>query len=256
MMMARRKSKTLTEKQKRVLTVLEKFQYDFGYPPSIREIGEHAQISSTSVVNYYLEQLEELGYIERDGRVSRGIRLVRPLSQAAPAAARSSGGVLGEAARGVREAAAAVVELLRIPLVGQIAAGSPMPIPSSDFSYFDSESTMVEVASSMLPSRERPSDLFALKVKGDSMIDAMVYDGDIVILKPSHEARNGEMVAVWLNDRDETTLKYFYLEKNGRVRLQPANPTMQPIYVDNPSALEVQGKVVMVIRQLEGRMVA
>jgi repressor LexA len=85
------------------------------------------------------------------------------------------------------------------------------------------------------------------------MIDAMVYDGDIVIMKRAHEARNGEMVAVWLNDRDETTLKYFYLEK-GRVRLQPANPTMQPIYVDDPSIVEIQGKVVMVIRQVQGMM--
>jgi repressor LexA len=74
-------------------------------------------------------------------------------------------------------------------------------------------------------------DLFALKVKGNSMIDAMVSDGDIVVMKKVDRARNGEMVAVWLNDRGETTLKHFYLE-NGRVRLQPANPTMQPIYVD------------------------
>ena len=82
------------------------------------------------------------------------------------------------------------------------------------------------------------------------MIDAMVNDGDIVIMPKAQDARNGEMVAVWLQDRDETTLKYFYREKN-RVRLQPANPTMGPIYVDDPKSLRVQGKVVMVIRQLE-----
>lgn len=83
------------------------------------------------------------------------------------------------------------------------------------------------------------------------MIDAMVNDGDIVIMKPAREARNGEMVAIWLRERNETTLKYFYLE-NGRVRLQPANPTMGPIFVDDPSLVEIQGKVVMVIRQVEG----
>jgi repressor LexA len=83
------------------------------------------------------------------------------------------------------------------------------------------------------------------------MIDAMVYDGDLVIMKRTNEARNGDMVAVWLNDRDETTLKYFYLE-NGRVRLQPANPTMKPIMIDDPSTVEIQGKVVMVIRQVKG----
>ena len=95
------------------------------------------------------------------------------------------------------------------------------------------------------------SDLFAFHVKGDSMIDAMVNDGDIVIMKPTREALNGELVAVWLNDRDETTLKYFYKE-NGSVRLQPANPTMKPIYINDPSIIEIQGKVIMVIRQIEG----
>jgi repressor LexA len=84
------------------------------------------------------------------------------------------------------------------------------------------------------------------------MIDAMVYDGDIVIMKPANEARNGEMVSVWLNDRDETTLKYFYREKE-RVRLQPANPQHKPIYVNDPSSLQIQGKVVMVIRQVGGK---
>jgi repressor LexA len=125
-----------------------------------------------------------------------------------------------------------------------------MPVPPSDFSYYDAES-MVDVASSLLPSSEKGGNLFALEVQGDSMIDAMVYDGDIVIMKPAREAHNGEMVAVWLKDRDETTLKYFYLDK-GRVRLQPANPTMQPIFIDDPSTVEIQGKVVMVIRQVKG----
>jgi len=83
------------------------------------------------------------------------------------------------------------------------------------------------------------------------MIDAMINDGDIVVMKPAHEARNGEMVAVWLNDRDETTLKYFFLE-NGRVRLQPANPMMKPIFIDDPRIVEIQGKVVMVIRRVGG----
>lgn len=224
-MMARKRSSALSERQKKILQVLQYFQEKFGYPPSIREICDQAKVSSTSVVNYYLDQLEEMGYIERDSRVSRGIRLVRPL-------------------------VAAVSELIKIPKLGRIAAGSPIPVPSSDFSLFDPES-MVDVASSLLPSRERTNDLFALEVQGDSMIDAMVYDGDIVVMKPAKEARNGEMVAVWLNDREETTLKYFYLE-NGRVRLQPANPTMKPIYIDDPSTVQIQGKVVMVIRQVQG----
>jgi repressor LexA len=242
MMMARRRKKGLTERQKKILSVLEDFQDQNGYPPSIREICDQANISSTSVVNYYLDQLQEMSYIERDSRVSRGIRLLKPLSQVADAAK--------SAAVSARQTAQSVAELLQIPIVGRIQAGEPILVPSSDFSYYDADS-MVDVASSLLPSREKPGELFALEVQGKSMIDAMVYDGDIVIMKRTNEARNGDMVSVWLNDREETTLKYFYLE-NGHVRLQPANPTMKPIIIDDPSTVEVQGKVVMVIRQVKG----
>ncbi len=237
--MPRKRSKGLTERQKKILEVLQRFQDQNGYPPSIREICDDTGITSTSVVNYYLDQLKEMGYIERDRRISRGVRLLKPLSEAAASVVTP-----------LKRTAQMVDELIRIPIVGRIAAGELMPVPPSDFAYYDPDS-MVDVARSMLPSRERGDDLFALEVKGDSMIDAMVNDGDIVIMKRSQEARNGEMVAIWLNDRDETTLKYFYLE-NGRVRLQPANPTMQPIYIDDPSVVEIKGKVVMVIRQVEG----
>jgi repressor LexA len=247
-MMARRRSKVLSERQKRILEVLEAFHERAGYPPSIREICDEAQISSTSVVNYYLDQLQEMGYIERDNRVSRGIRLVIPLSEAVGATVSSlKQGAVGTAQTLTR----GLADLLQIPMVGRIQAGLPMPVPSSDFSYYDPES-MVDVAASLIPSREHGvKDLFALEVQGDSMIDAMINDGDIVIMKPAMEARNGEMVAVWLDDRDETTLKYFYLE-NGRVRLQPANPTMNPIFIENPADVRIQGKVIMVIRKVKG----
>jgi repressor LexA len=245
-MMARKRSKNLTERQKRILNVLEDFQLNVGYPPSIREICENAFISSTSVVNYYLDQLKEMGYIERDNRVSRGIRLLKPVHQIADTTRATASG-FAQVAENVIQS---VSEMLQIPLVGRIIAGEPVPVPSSDVSYFDSES-MVDVAVSMLPRAEQSKDLFALEVQGDSMIDAMVYEGDIVIMKPAQEAHNGEMVAVWLNDKEETTLKYFYLEK-GRVRLQPANPTMQPIYIDDPSTIQIQGKVVLVIRRVRG----
>ena len=249
-MMARKRRKGLSDRQVRILEVLDTFQKKFGYPPSIREICDKASISSTSVVNYYLDQLEEMGYIERDQGVSRGIRLIKPAGEAYSPVA----GVMAATSNTLRSAAAsvsqAVSEMLQVPVLGRIVAGAPMPVPPSDFSYYDAES-MVDVASSLLPSSEKGSNLFALEVQGDSMIDAMVYDGDIVIMKPAQNAHNGEMVAVWLKDRDETTLKYFYLEK-GRVRLQPANPTMQPIYIDDPSTVEIQGKVIMVIRQVKG----
>lgn len=242
-MMARKKQKGLSDRHKRILEVLDSYTEQFGYPPSIREICSRANISSTSVANYYLDRLEELGYIERDRQVARGVRVVK-LPSEIPGVAEK----VQEAVQAVRQS---MEEMLSIPIVGRIVASNPVPVPSSDFSYYDAEAA-VNIARSMLPMRDSNVDeLFALEVDGDSMIDAMVNDGDIVIMRRTQEARNGEMVAVWLNDKDETTLKYFYRE-NGKVRLQPANPTMQPIYVDDPSTVQIQGKVVMVMRQLEG----
>jgi len=237
--MPRKRKKGLSERQKKILEVLKSFQDQNGYPPSIREICTMADISSTSVVNYYLEQLEEMGYIERDRRISRGVRLLKPLDEV-------SQSISGQ----VKKAADRASELLQIPILGRIAAGELMPVPSSDFAYYDSESK-IEIPQSQLPGREKGKDLFALEVEGDSMIDAMVNDGDIVILKPAQEARNGEMVAIWRSDKDETTLKYFFKE-NGQVRLQPANPTMKAITIKDPSDLQIRGKVVMVIRQISG----
>lgn len=229
-MMARKKA-GLGERHKKILKFLEQFQTENGYPPSIREIGENTNISSTSVVNYYLNQLEEMKFIERESNVSRGIRLVRNLE----------GNIL--------KAAQSLTDMFTVPVIGRIVAGEPVPVPSSDFNYFDSE-TGIDIARSLLPPKEKTEDLFALEVQGDSMIDAMVNDGDIVVMRPITQANNGEMVAVWLADRDETTLKYFYLE-NGRVRLQPANPLMSPIIIDDPAHVQVQGKVVLVIRRME-----
>ncbi len=228
--MARKKA-GLSERHKKILKFLELFQVENGYPPSIREIGENTNITSTSVVNYYLKQLEEMQYIERENNVSRGIRLIRDLE----------GNLL--------KAAQSLSEMFNVPVIGRIVAGEPVPVPSSDFSYFDSE-TGIDIARSLLPPKEKTEDLFALEIQGDSMIDAMVNDGDIVVMRPVTQANNGEMVAVWLSDRDETTLKYFYLE-GGRVRLQPANPSMKPIIIDDPAHVQVQGKVVLVIRRLE-----
>lgn len=225
-MMARTR-KGISERHKKILEYLNRRQVETGYPPSIREIGEATDISSTSVVTYYLKQLEEMGLIERDQRVSRGVRIA-------------------DAARSV---SAKIEELISIPVIGRIFASEPVPVPSSDFNYYDSE-TSVDIARSLLPSPEISKELYALEVDGDSMIDAMVNDGDIVVMQKADVASNGEMVAVWLQDRDETTLKYFYLE-DGRIRLQPANPTLQAIFIDDPDSIQVQGKVIMVIRKVE-----
>ncbi len=241
-MTPRRRSATLTDPQIKCLKVIEEYQNTNGFPPSIRDIQEMGKFSSTSVVNYYLEQLESMGHIQRSGRVSRGIRLVHPFSDIAQGAARTL--------QAVRES---VEQVLRIPVMGRIFASEPVPVPPSDFAYLDAES-VVNVARSMLPAREKVEELFALEVNGDSMIDAMVNDGDIVIMKPAKDVHNGDLVAIRLRDKDETTLKYFYLE-DGKVRLQPANPTMKPIFIDDPSTVDIQGKIVMIIRPCEVSLV-
>lgn len=219
-----RKSKGLGERHQRILEFLQEYQRENRYPPSIREIGVKTGISSTSVVNYYLDQLEKRGLIERDRRISRGVRLSGPNTAA---------------------------DTLRVPMLGPIAAGLPLPELEAGVTYMtDNESNAVEIARSLLPAKEKGDTLFALEVKGDSMIDAMINDGDIVVIKPATDARNGEMVAVWLPRDNEATLKYFFKEKD-RYRLQPANPTMKPIFIKKTEPLEIKGKVVMVIRKID-----
>jgi repressor LexA len=212
----------LTERHRKIIAYLNE-RMSTGYPPSIREIGEAVGITSTSVVTYYLKQLTEMGLIERDAKFSRAVRLTDPISR----------------------------DLVKIPILGPIAAGEPMLVPAPGASYLGigNEMDAVDVARSLLPSGEKNSELFALKVKGESMIDAMINDGDIIIMKPVIKANNGEMVAIWLPNRDETTLKYFFKEKDS-YRLQPANPTMRPIMIDKSEPLEIKGKVVMVIRNV------
>ena len=228
-MMMVRKSKGLGERHQKILDFLLSYQRENRYPPSIREIGEKTGISSTSVVNYYLDQLEKKGLIERDRKISRGVRL---------------------------SSLNGSIENLRVPILGPIAAGLPLPELDPNVSYMtDSEANAVDIARSLLPAKEKGDNLFALEVKGESMIDAMINDGDIVVLKPASEARNGEMVAVWLPRDNEATLKYFFKEKD-RVRLQPANPTMKPIYIKKSDPVEIKGKVVMVIRKLDKPLAA
>lgn len=136
-------------------------------------------------------------------------------------------------------------DFVKIPAIGFINANTPVSnnIEGQNLKQQD----IVEVAKTFFH-KNPPKSLFALKVQGNSMLDAMINDGDIVILKPTNQAKNGEMVAVWLSDRNETTLKYFYKEKDG-YRLQPANPAYKPIMIKNAEQIQVSGKVVMVIRK-------
>jgi len=207
----------LSERQSKILSFLNTFTLDNGYPPTIREIGKAVGITSTSVVNYNLDALQRAGYIYRDRTVSRGIRLADDPRDATGSA-----------------------DLISIPLMGRIAAGEPLRV----FTDVDPEDT-IELTSDLVPAEK---NMFALKVQGDSMIDALINDGDIVVMRHAETANNGDMVAAWLADEEETTLKRFYNE-GSRIRLQPENKTMEPIYA-NPENVKIMGRVVTVIRQL------
>ncbi len=206
----------LSSKQKRILSFLRNFREEKDYPPTIRDIVKGCGISSTSVVDYNLKILEREGYIRRDREVSRGIELLD---------------------KGQKRMAL-------IPMLGYIAAGEPIPVPTSD-SWQAPPLDTVEVSSDIVRGR---NDVFALKVKGTSMIDALINDGDIVLMQGSATAEEGEMVAAWLKAEEETTLKKFHKERD-RIRLQPANSQMEPIYVA-PNNIEIQGKVIGVIRRI------
>jgi repressor LexA len=208
--------KTLSPKQKQILAFLRRFREEKDYPPTIRDILKACGISSTSVVDYNLKILEKEGYIRRDREVSRGIELLDGSQK----------------------------RLVRVPIIGYIAAGEPIPVPSSDTWEAEPLDT-VEVSSELVKGR---GDVYALKVKGNSMVDALISDGDIVLMQQAATADNGEMVAAWLKSEGETTLKKLYRERE-RIRLQPANSQMKPIYA-SPKNVEVQGKVIGVIRKV------
>jgi repressor LexA len=200
--------KGLSTKQQKILDFLRRFIREKDYPPSIRDIQEACGISSTSVVDYNLKALERMGYIHRDREVSRAIELLN-----------------GSGRR---------PRMIAVPVVGQIAAGQPIPVPEASVDY----SETVEISEEMARGKE---NIYALRVKGTSMIDALVNDGDIIILEQAGSPENGEMVAAWLKSEQEATLKRFYREGD-RVRLQPANEAMEPIYTDADN-IEIQGKV-------------
>ena len=204
----------LSDKQQLIVDFLETFLAEHDYPPSIRDIQNGCNISSTSVVDYNLKCLEEKGLIRRDREVSRAIELLN-----------------GQGERRRRTVA--------VPLLGRIAAGIPIPTHPDQAAPEE----LVELTEEQAGGR---SNLFALRVQGTSMIDALINDGDIVILEPREVADPGEMVAAWIEDRGETTLKRYYPE-GAKVRLQPMNSTMAPIYEDATN-VRVQGRVVATIR--------
>ena len=210
--------KGLSAKQRSILDFIRNFIRDKDYPPSIRDIQLGCDISSTSVVDYNLKALERMGHIRRDREVSRAIELLD-----------------GSGRR---------PQTIAVPIIGTIAAGEPIPVPSQDtWSSIDYDN-VVEVTEDMTKGRDH---VYALRVKGTSMIDALVNDGDLVILESTSSADNGDMVAAWLKNEQSATLKKIYVE-DGRVRLQPANTTMKPIFTE-PENIEIQGKVLTTISQ-------
>ncbi len=213
----------LSVRQQRIYEFITKFVGEKGRPPTIREIGAKVGITSTSVVNYNLNILVREGLIQREKEVSRGLRVV---------GANAAKAMLGGAG------------FVQIPLLGKIAAGHPIQVPEAGLAPYDDK--VLSLSRELVPDQE---GLFALEVKGNSMIDALINDGDIVVMKKQETAQNGDMVAVWLKEEKETTLKRLYRERN-RIRLQPMNPTMKPFYAD-PRNVEVQGKVMLVIRQVQ-----
>ena len=210
-------SKKLSDRQKNILKYIEAYVDERGYPPSIREIGDRVGISSTSVVDYNLRVLERDGYIRRDREVSRGLELVG-------------------SPRGQRQAPP---RLLRIPVIGRIAAGLPIEA-------IEDPGDVVE-----LPVGSVPDTCYALRVRGTSMIDDHIDDGDLVVIRPQPNVENGEIAVAIVNDTTENggaTLKRLYREGD-TVRLQPRNPAMQPILVP-ADQVEVRGKVVKLLRDL------
>jgi len=211
--------KKLSDKQNRILKFINRFLTDKGYPPAIRDIQAGCRISSTSVVDYNLNILEREGYLRRHSEVSRGITLInQDPGLASP---------------------------VTVPVIGLIAAGTPIPVPTPDTWDVTSGAETMEVPRELIRNKE---DVYALRVKGTSMVDALINDGDIVLMQYVNSVDSGEMAAVWLRAEKEATLKKYYTESN-RIRLQPANNEMNPIYAA-PDNVEIQGRVIAVIRQV------
>ena len=212
--------KKLSEKQRRIIKYIDRFLGEKGYPPSIRDIQKGCDISSTSVVDYNLNILEDRGLINRHADVSRGIQLLTKSSS--------------------------TERLVAVPVIGMIAAGAPIPVPTPDTWDVAAVSDTMGVSQELTQGKD---DIYALRVKGMSMVDALINDGDIILMQHVSSIENGQMAAVWLKEEKEVTLKKVYIESD-RIRLQPANSQMQPFYtsLDN---VEIQGRVIAVLRQMD-----
>jgi len=203
----------ISETRQRILKFIRDFVEDRGYAPTVRDILKGCGISSTAVVQHHLNILEREGHIHRDPEIFRSIQLLDRKN------------------------------IVKVPILGAIAAGEPIPVPDSETWKNEAVDTL-ELTDELTQGKE----VYALKVKGLSMVDALIDDGDFVLMEMANTADDGDMVAAWLKDKQEVTLKRLFREQQ-TIRLQPANSQMVPLYV-NPSNMEVQGKVIGVIRKL------
>jgi repressor LexA len=206
----------LSDRQRQILEFISGYIAEHDRPPTNREIGQAMGIASTGHVDYHLTVLTKKGYIEREANTSRGLKLTA-VSEPHPRR-----------------------RVYHVPVVGRIAAGAPIEAISDPNDAIE------------LGDEFATEDAYALRVRGKSMIEDLIDDGDLVIVRPAETATNGEVVVALLtngpSEHGEATLKRYYREKD-RVRLQPANQTMQPIYV-RPEDVKVQGRVIALIRRV------
>ena len=203
----------ISDTRERIFKFIRDFIDDRGYAPTVRDILKGCSLGSTAVVQHHLNVLEKEGRIRRDPEVFRSIQLTDRKN------------------------------VVSVPLLGSIAAGEPIPVPAPE-TWASQAIEILEVTDEVTQGKE----VYALKVKGLSMVDALIDDGDILLMEPVTSAENGDMVAVWLKDEQEVTLKRIYREP-GKVCLRPANKLMEPMY-QRPENVEIQGRVVGVLRKL------
>ncbi|MCC8026111.1 MAG: transcriptional repressor LexA [Clostridium sp.] len=209
----------LTHKEQAVLDYIIERQEQMGYPPAVREICQVVNLKSTSSVQHYLDSLEKKGYLRRDPSKPRALEILKTGSK--------------QAAEPESDAVDSCCEIIHAPIIGDVAAGTPILAQQNIDGYYP------------LPADEFGGrDVYMLRVHGDSMINAGIYDGDKVIVETCDTAENGEIVVALVED--SATVKRFYAE-DGRYRLQPENDTMQPMYFDN---VRIQGKVIGLLRSM------
>jgi|SRR5690554_2581425 len=201
----------LTKRQQEILNFICEEIQKKGYPPSVREIGEAVGLSSSSTVHAHLEKLQELGYVRRDPTKPRALEVLIPT-----------------------EDSNFNFNITPVPVVGRVTAGEPILAVENIDEYFPLPKNFTAF-----------EDLYMLRVRGDSMIEAGIFDGDLVIVHKTPFAKNGDIVVALL-ENTESTVKRFYRETDGRVRLQPENPLFEPIY---PTQITILGQVIGLVRK-------